>query len=131
MNDVLEPKTKTSIDKALYQNLIKFCPQLPKMQEGEYNILKAPRKEDITIGCVNHATLYYPNGIYQIEHSKEGEKATLTIEVAFKQKAATAMTLKIQGKTIDIDDKYFYKLLKDIERSGYQGANRNAAFERT
>ena len=134
MNDTIEAKTqnhtaKTPIDRALYQNLTKFCPNLPKLQDGDFSVLKSPQSSEIIIGCVKHATLQYPNGIYQIEHPKDGDKATLTIEVSFKEKTATAMTLKVQGKTIEVEDKYFYKLLKDIERSGYK-ADKNATFER-
>jgi hypothetical protein len=134
VNDITQAKQqikapKTAIDGALYQNLTKFCPDLPKLKEGDFRVLKSPRSQEIVIGCVKPATPQYPNGIYEIDHPKNEGKASLTVEVSHRDKSASAMILKEQGKSAETSDNYFYKLLKDMERGGYK-ADKTAAFER-
>lgn len=134
MNDVVLMKfpqaDKTmALDKVIYQNLIKFCPELARLEEGEYRAFKSPRNSDIIIGCVHQPNATFENGIYDIIHPQEEGKAILTFEASHREKAASAMLLKEQGKLKNIEDNYFYKLLKDMERKNYV-IERHSQFER-
>lgn len=121
------PKAKT-LDNLAYDNLKKLCPDLAKLKEDQFLILKAKSKAapDVTIGCKHPEKGEY-SGVYEI-CSQHGEiKVSTTIEISHKDKTAVAMMFETdragEKKRTEGTVARFQDLLKDLTLKGYKQAN--------
>lgn len=89
-------KKGNSLDNLAYDNLKKLCPDIAKLKEGEFLILKTKSKTalDVSIGC-KHPEKGEFSGIYEIYSIHQDTKVFTTVDISHKNKTAFAIRLDV------------------------------------
>ncbi|MBL7815676.1 MAG: hypothetical protein JNL70_11725 [Saprospiraceae bacterium] len=121
--------TATSIDAQTYKNLIKLCPNLAKLTEGEFMILATKNKTapEIVIGCKSRETEAFA-AIYEIQSIHNDTKIYTSVEVSHEDKSASVMlyeTIRNGRKTLtepttEGQFQDLLNMLNNLDRKGYK-----------
>ena len=131
-----QPKTTKNLDKLSYEKLKKLCPDLAKLKENEFFILKAASKTapDVVIGCIKPESLPKYAGVYEICSQYGDIKIFATVEASHKDKTASALMYETekggQKKKVEAQDTRFQDLLNGLSAKGYKQENSQTAAHR-
>lgn len=86
------PKKAISTHNIAYENLIKLCPDLGCLKEGDYITLTAKNKAapNVLIGC--------KQGVYEIASTHGEAKVYTTVDICTKTKMAEALVFETYAK---------------------------------